>query len=288
MARTISEIYEAIIAEKNTKASLTNLAPSVEDTDNLKTDLLNNPSAVGVWRLWAYITAASIWTLENLQDLFKTEVSNSAAAAIFGTSGWWIDKLKAFQLGDALTIVNIGGIDRLTYEVIDESKQIITRAAIVDQDDGSALIKVAKDADPGPGLEPLNTAEITQVKNYINDQQPAGAKIFLSSLFSDKLKIEADIFYNGLLDIATVTADVETSINNYLSNLDFNGSVNRNKLIDAIQATNGVEDIDINILEGRADATAFISIDREYLTSAGYIEIDPAFLLEDTLNFIAS
>lgn len=288
MARTISQIYDAIVAEKNTKAELANLVPGADDLDTLKTDILTNPSAVAVWRLWAFITAASIWTLEKLQDSFKADVEASAAAAIFGTAGWWVAKLKEFQEGDPLIEITVDGVTRLGYEILDPAKQIITRAAIVDQDDGSALIKVAKDKSPGPGLEALSTPEITQVSGYINQQQAAGAKLFLASLASDKLKAEAEVFYNGVLDVATVTAAVEAAIDTYLAALDFDGAFNRNGFIDAIQGAEGVEDVDVNVLQGRPDAGTFVNIDREYLTSAGYIEVDAAFPLSTTLTYTAN
>lgn len=52
MARTLTEIYDSMNAEKQNMASLTDLAPAVNDTQTLLTDL-NSPSKVAHWRLQA-------------------------------------------------------------------------------------------------------------------------------------------------------------------------------------------------------------------------------------------
>ena len=62
--------------------------------------------------------------------------------------------------------------------------------------------------------------------------------------------------------------------------------MNTNALIDAVQATEGVRDIDINTLEGKPNAGVYVPIDREYDTSAGYIKIDPAFDLATNLTYV--
>ena len=62
MARTVSEIQEEILRQKNQEPSL---------------NTLNSNSKVAIWRLWAYITAFVIWTLEKIFDEHKKEVSEA-------------------------------------------------------------------------------------------------------------------------------------------------------------------------------------------------------------------
>lgn len=60
MARTVEQIQNEILKAKETEASLNGL---------------NSTSKVAIWRLWVYITAFVIWTLEKIFDEYKKEVS---------------------------------------------------------------------------------------------------------------------------------------------------------------------------------------------------------------------
>ena len=63
LARTILEIYDSIIAEKQNMASLNALQPSIDSSQDLLNDLTSS-SKVAVWRLWAFITAVAINVFE--------------------------------------------------------------------------------------------------------------------------------------------------------------------------------------------------------------------------------
>ena len=79
MARSIDTIYNLIIAEKETKAELSGLTTE---------------SATSVFRLWAWITAAVIFTLEALFDLFKTELETLLLTLKPGTLPWYQEMCK--------------------------------------------------------------------------------------------------------------------------------------------------------------------------------------------------
>ena len=68
MARTISEIYDEIIAEKELSTTLNaGLLPVGTTYDDLISEL-SAKSKVAVWRLWAYIVAVQSWVNEKLFD----------------------------------------------------------------------------------------------------------------------------------------------------------------------------------------------------------------------------
>jgi hypothetical protein len=108
----------------------------------------------------------------------------------------------------------------------------------------------------------------------------AGVQYLVASSAADKLFLEAEIFYNGQYS-AVISTNVIAAINAYLAAIPFDGNVRVNKLVDAIQAVDGVTDVVINNLAMRADAVAFGSktylvqandlIFSKYPTSAGYI-----------------
>ena len=67
-ARTLNEIYAEIINEKQNYTELNALQPNINSLQTLLAEL-QTTSKVGIWRLWAYITALAIWTHEKLIDV---------------------------------------------------------------------------------------------------------------------------------------------------------------------------------------------------------------------------
>jgi len=290
MARTVQVIYDQMIEEKETKANLAGLLPS--DPGPSFEDLLDDItslSKVANWRLWIYLHAFATFVLETLFDTFKADVELIKAQAQYGTDPWWIDRIFEFQLGDTvIDIVDEDGKIITAYDPIDESKRIVAAAAILTSAAGIVTIKVAKES--GGELVIFDTAEVTSINSYKNRIQPTGERITVISLNADLIKIFADIFFDAQFDLSIIEANVEAAITDYLTSLSLtslSGTVNTNKLIDAVQAVEGVNDIDINDMQAKPAGGVFVVIDREYDTSAGYVKTDPAFLLADTLTYVA-
>ena len=84
MARTIQEIQEEILNIKQSETVL---------------DDLNSTSKVAIWRLWVYITAFVIHTLELIFDTHKSEVSQALKQLKPHTARWYRNKALAFQYG---------------------------------------------------------------------------------------------------------------------------------------------------------------------------------------------
>lgn len=278
MARTVETIYSIIISEKESLSSLDGLTPSNDNYQNLL-NAIDAGSAVSEWRLWAYIQAVQIHLLEVLFDLFKEEIDEKAAAAIVGTLPWYQKIALEYEPGVSLVLLN----SRWVYESPDESNRLIKAAAAV-ANGSTIFIKVAKgDGGDPEGLTALSGAELTAFSGYIQDRGFAGDIFNISSLNGDTLEVEISIYYDAFLGGPTVEAAVEAAIEVYTGALDFDGVVKAIKLIDAIQAVEGVRDVVVTSLTGKngVNTTVFT---REYETKAGYITYDSG---NSTITMIA-
>lgn len=260
MARTIEEIQATMDAEQALQPQLSGL---------------NSISQVAIYTLWKYVFSTALWFEETLWDTFKTEIETVITTAVIGTDEWVKAEVLKFQY-DTVTPQVIQLIDFVpAYSPVDTTLQIITRASVNTLTNKVVSVKVAK-SDPPVALA---VAELSSLQGYLDDISFAGVEYNAQSFASDKLFLEAEIFYDGQYT-ATISASVITAINTYLSNLPFNGYVRVGDVENAIQAVDGVVDIIINNLGLRSDATLFAAkvllvdtnttVFNKLLTTAGY------------------
>lgn len=286
MARTISTIYLSIVNEKNNQPTLNALQPEIDSEQQLLSDI-SSPSKVADWRLWAYIVSIAIWVHENLWDLFKSEIDVKIAEAIPGTARWLRNQALLFQYGDILVWSN----NKYQYALIDATKQIVKRCAVVDSG-GILYIKVAKLVDNIP--EKLSSGELSTFTAYMNKIKFAGTICYIISDYADLLKLNFTINYdplvlkaNGeLINSETTIYPVEDAINNYIAGIEWNGTFNVTKCIDAIQAVVGVVDPILTSGEGKAYNGAYAAINQNYQSLSGHMKIDPDFLLSSTITYV--
>lgn len=272
-----------MIAEKETKATLSTLLPLGTDYESLLSEL-SSGSKAAIWRLQIYIFSFGTWLLESIFDQFKADVNDIKNRSIFGTEAWWIDRIFEFQYGYNVEVLEDAGQYNIGYATIDTSAQIVEAAALFTDDAGASTIKVAKD-DSGD-LVKFSDLELTAINAYRDKIQPAGANIEVISLNADDSELIAEIYYNPLYDLSVVQTNVEAAINNYFANLDFGGVVVVNSLIDVLQALVEVEDIYINNFNAASSGQPLQPIIREYETSAGYIKINGGIDLATGLTYI--
>ncbi|MCG8310739.1 MAG: baseplate J/gp47 family protein [Cytophagales bacterium] len=254
MARTVKEIQLEILSAKNADGNLNSL---------------NSSSQTEPWRLWVYIIAVAIHLHERLFDAFKSEIEETLDLRQPGTPGWYAEKCLEFQLGDDLIIDN----GKITYAVFDEEKQIVKRVGYKD-DSGTLTLKTAKESDGVP--EALSAIELNQLKAYIEKVKFVGTDVQATSLNADKMRLTATIYYDGIYAQADIQTAVEAALNNYMTNLPFNGIVIKNKVIDAIQAVEGVHDIVITTLTIVTGITPTVVARTHELPSGYLIEDDEA------------
>jgi hypothetical protein len=279
MARTISEIYNAIVTEKASMDNIkTALQPEIDSTATLIADL-NSESKVAVWRLMYYVFAVAVWIHEVLWDEFKAEVEIIKNSFIPGTAGWLKEEALKFQYGDNMVLQN----GKYVYATTNTTTQIVKYCSITEG--GMVVIKAAKAENNLPVA--LLPAELASFAYYMMTYKRfAGVQMSVLSADPDLIRIYADIYYNPLFEIEDVTASVETQINSYLANLPFNGMFSTISVVDYIQLATGFRDIQINKLEAKDQINNWIEFQRIYSPYSGYFKIDTDNPLSITINYI--
>ncbi len=238
MARTLQQVYNQIVAQKNAEASLAGL---------------NSPSNAAIYNLWMWLTAAAIVLLEQVLDIYKSDIESKISRAGVGTLPWVRDRILEFQTGYNATYAN--GV--ISYAVIDTTAQIVSRCSVTQAPDKVVQIKVATGEPP----QKLSTDQLNEIQYYGSYIEFAGTQVAISSGNPDMLYVNAQIFYNGQLDPSAVQVNVVAAMNTYCQMLstvqNFNGSIILDAITDALQSAVGVRYIKMNEIGIRADGTPF-------------------------------
>ncbi|HJT74627.1 MAG TPA: hypothetical protein VJ720_11425 [Chitinophaga sp.] len=263
MARTITEIQDDIISRIRATAGLAEL---------------NSTSKVAVWRLWTYVVAVSVWALENLFDLHKSEVNTLINEKAPHSLRWYANKAKDFQYGSELVpeedyYDNTG----LSEDDVEEQK-IIAFSAVVEQAKGLRL-KVARIVNGD--LDALSIIQRDAFEEYMNRIKDAGVNpLVIESLPADSLKLALTIYYNPLvLDNTGSRLDgtdpdpVGKKVKEYLKTLPFNGTMVLAYLVDALQQVDGVVIPHIEQAQARYGSLPYTAFDVKYSPDAGYLRI---------------
>lgn len=284
MSRSISDIYDSIIAEKNNLSQLSGLTPNTDSVSNLLNDI-NNASKVAIWRIQAWVIAVGIWTHEKLWDKHKQELQDIVDGSEPPTVEWYRREIFKFQYDTnanaAIPLQIING--RPQYSSIDPALQIIARCSIVETGQATALIKVVKNDN---GLKALTNNEMQALESYIDDKAAMGTLYTLVSQNADKLQVTGTVYYNPQVAPSVIQNDVEAAIDHYLAEeLAFNGDVFYQKVVDAMQQVNGVVDVTITSMQAKGSGGTYSSFGRKYATNAGWIVTDN---LSNTISYVAS
>lgn len=260
---------------------------------------LNNPSQTAEFDLWKDIVAESQEILEQLQDTFLEDVELQISQAAVGHESWIKAQVLKFQYStvnpQVIQLINFAP----AYTTVNESLRIVTRCSVVTDYNKIVRIKVAKGLTGA--LSQLSNPEYSSLYGYLTKIDFAGVAFNLINAVSDKIYIKADVYYDGQVSAFIQTA-VEGAIDNYFANLPFNGVLKITSLVDAIQAVEGVNDVDLKIVKVRQDtvllasATTIYDITSsgpadsiQYLTYAGYCvtETTAGNTISDTITYIA-
>jgi hypothetical protein len=279
MARTIDTIQKQIIDQVQADPDLVDLTST---------------SKRAIWRLWTFVVATAIALFEQLQDVFKKEIEDTASKAIPGNAAWIQNKVQQFQYDDTVpqivTLVNLIPI----YLIVDPGKRIVSRCSVRTDIANNVRIKVAKGTPPGA----LATAEVTALQGYMNVIGTAGVSYLVTSSDADELYVNADIYFAGQYS-SVIATNVASAIEGYLAAIPFDGIVKISDLEKAIKLVDGVNDVVFKNVRARKGSDPFNSgadlvlnnqeISRLWNTVAGYIipESSTGNTLTDSLNFIA-
>lgn len=264
---------------------------------------LTSTSDVDLWVLFKGIVAQTMNLFEQLMDRKKTEIETILNNAVVPSTEW--ARQKAFEFQYDATIPQVMQLINFvpSYNPIDTSKRIVTRAFAYNSSGQTSLL-VAKNEPP----EKLTTAEIASLHGYYMNSGNgtskavgigfAGQAINVNSLDPDFLFMQAVVTYNGQY-AATINNDVILAIETFISNVGVYPYLKITELIDVMQGVNGFVDIKIQNMSCRSAATSwglgtslissYTQALTEYQIAAGYMigETTASQTLSDKLTFTA-
>ena len=287
MSRTIQEIFDSIITEKETFSSLDGLEPPVipDPSQSLLTELTST-SKVAVWQLKFWFQAVAIFVHESLFDTFKADVEKRALEIIPAIIRYYVIEALKFQLGDELIFTDGTFKFEDSTSAAALAKQIVTQANARDINEVVTL-KIAKGIIPE--LQKLSNIEKTAFEAYLNKIKIAGIKTIVISDDPDLLKVAYTIQFDPLVMksdgtlIEDGTSPVQEAIDSYIEGLPFDSTFKVMELTDSIQAARGVVNAVADVIEARFGTLAFSDIlavqTETYLPNAGYLVTDPSPIL---------
>ena len=278
MARSIEQINNEIIKAKEAEPALAGLTST---------------SKVAIWRLWAYITAFVIYTLEQIFDQHKAEVLEALTQLKPHTARWYRNKALAFQYGfDLIPDTDKFNNQGFTEDQISASK-IVKYSAVTEVETESRLIvKIA--TEQGGELQPISQGQKASFDAYINEIRDAGVRITTINYLPDILKLQMKIYRDPLVlnengqSILSGEKPVEKAIKEYFKKLPFNGELVLAHLVDALQQVEGVKIPHIILAEskwidaGVNDYGNYQPIEVKTIPISGYFKIENF----DNINYI--
>lgn len=204
-------------------------------------------SKVSVEGLLFYIVAFGIWVMEKLFDTHKAEVDEMLADRHPHTTRWYRNLVLGF-------VPNWADAAPVKYCSVD--------------DRGSRLkIKVA--GGEAGAREPVSGAAVAALAAYLDNEKDAGLKITVVNEQSDRMAARLHVWYNPI-ELVPSVKPVEAALKAYVSNLDFDGLLTRNGLVDALREVPGVEMVHIEELKTKYAGNAWEEFGNQQRAESGY------------------
>ena len=256
MARTLSEIYKEAVDKRNEYLQLTEF---------------KNDSKMSILDAFTWVVSACIWSFENIMEVFQTDIAVDIQNRINGTPAYYASALLKYQSGDELQVSDDG--TTFNYPTVDESKRIITKVSYSEvQEQGfydkNLIFKLAT-GDPG-SYKRIETDELIAIRAYLKQIAFAGTHLEAVSRKGDILIPRVTVYYDGAVTEDDLYQNIEKALNDIISQVDFNGSVYAQKIIDAIQSAEHVVDVYINPESASQGIFVVMYDDDDYL-----IPVDP-------------
>ena len=245
-------------------------------------------SAVSFESILFGIVAAAIYTLEAIFDAFRREIDTKIAESVVASIPWYHKICVEYQHGDNLVFNE--ATSEYVYELIDDSKKLVKFAACRDRGGGVYILVAKEGADGYP--EALSNDVLTAFREYVNRRKPAGVITDVYSYNPDDIILSIRVQYNPILlnsDGSLITDPsvfpVEDAVNNYLASILYGGTFNRNKLIDAVQSVEGVQDLILGEVFAKASHAQSYSV----VEGNNYISVGGSFRsanLRNTISYV--
>jgi len=291
MARTLAQIQLSI--EATLVTSFASIGVTIDTSQWSNRNML---------RQLCFTFAAATAYLEQLNDVLKASIETTASQAAAPSFSWLQLKMFLFQYSPTspqiLQVVNTV----VQYPVVDATLRIITGCSVTSTTAGEVTIKVAT----GSPFVALTSPQLAAAQGYVNQLGAGGINYTVVSLDSDKIYINANIYYQGQYS-ALIQASVIDALNTFLQNIattnlttsaTTNGAVKVSDIENVIRNVTGVNDVVVINIKARSNATTFTAgvdlvsnqtvLSRQWLPIAGYTsqETTSGKTFADSLNFI--
>ena len=270
MARTVETIKRQMTTELLSHSVIREkykIAPSVPN-DGFESVF----SKVSIESILFYIIAFAIHILERIFDTEKESLTQYAESLRPHTKQWYINTIKAFQLGDSINN------DTGKYDVVDETKQIIKYCSLRVKNDMLYFL-IATDNNGAP-QKISNSSIITSIWNYCDRVFDAGVHFNIFSNDADVYKCKLLINYDPLvlnndgkrLDGGNDTPVLD-AINGYFRSFPFDSEFSNMALVDAIQQVDGVRVVELteSMAKPNIAGSSFQAIVSTYIANSGYM-----------------
>lgn len=277
--RTIDEIFQELLNEKQSLSNLNELSPNtIVDEETLINELSNGN--VPEWVLWLYNQAVHTHLTEYSIQTGINDITTALETKVTPTAEWYVGQAKKFQYGYALIIDD--NTYKPKYSTIDETAQIIETATTL-QVQNRLNLKVKRQG----GLL-LSADERSSFESYINQIKAAGTQIIVENYNPDQLTINAEVIYKASANKNTVQSAVEDVINDYLVNIRFDSKFITSDLEKRIfNEVDNVRDFRFNESDVVNDLGATTTFLHEAQLLAGHGIINSSTPLSNTITYTA-
>lgn len=234
-------------------------------------------SVVSIESILFFIVAAAHHVLERIYDQFRLEVTEQISNAVVATIPWYHQLALSYQHGDPLILDD--KTYRYRYAAIDPSKQIVKYASVNDRA-GSVRILVSGEEDGRP--KPLSNDVLTAFESYMKRCKIAGVVLSIQSLPADWVRVKARVQIDPIILSSSGVSyrdgsrPVELAIAAYLSGIIYGGTLNKTRLVDAIQDADGVRDVELLEVQVRKHNGDYVVV-----TANNYTAVSGCFELQD-------
>ena len=249
MARTIKEIYSAIVAEKDKRLELNEI---------------NSDSKVSVMNGVIWIVSASINVFETILDTYTVDISNVIKDRINGTPAYYVSALLKYQHGDKLKVREDGlGFG---YETVDETKRIITQASYQEDTneasfDTKLILKVA--SGENGKLTPLTEDQLLMANAYVNQIKFAGTQIELVSKRGDIIIPRLTVYHDGVLPEETMRENIDNALNAFIMETKFNSAIYTSSIIQCLMDIEHVVDVYTDLSQSPQQGVYLVSYESD-------------------------
>ena len=282
MARSISEIKKSMTDEfmaDEAVRELYGLEPGRSFAECF--------SVVSVENVLFYAVAACCHLLEVFFDDHKREVDEKISRAVVASVPWYHKMALMFQHGDRLVLDET--TQQFVYEEKMPQKRIVKYVAVKDRGTSIQML-VAGEKDGRP--VPLDENVLTAFKSYMNRVKIAGVILAIRSLPADLITVRAMIYIDPMVigrdgtRIEDGSRPVEVAVENYLQGIVYGGTFNKTRLVDAIQAVEGVADVELMECACSTDGGGSYKV----ITGNNHTAVGGSFVatgLVNTLSYVA-